>query len=313
MTSTPPASLPTVAVLLSTYSGEAFLEAQLDSLAAQESVAVEVFVRDDGSTDGTLAVLAKYAHVWPALAAPLAGANLGPALSFLELMRSAPGDFDYYAFCDQDDVWLPDKLSRAVQRLGDRPSGEPALYCSRVMCVDGELGQLGPSPILGDPRFEHLLFENIAFGNTVVMNTGAAEILRSRAPTGGIVMHDWWCALVISALGVVIYDERPSVLYRQHRANTIGGFSSRLAEILPQIEKFLRAPRGFYRIHGQATELLRLYGERLGPDQRRLTQALVASRRSFTARLGFALSDKIVRAGLPWAIAARLLVVADLY
>lgn len=305
--------LPTVAILLSTFNGETFLEAQLDSLAAQESVAVEVFVRDDGSTDGTLAVLAKYARRWPALAAPFAGANLGPAASFLELLRNTPLDYDYYAFCDQDDVWLPDKLLRAATRLSSVPAGKPALYCSRVICVDEKLRPLGKKDLGGDGRFEHLVFENIAFGNTVVMNATAATLVRECSPGPFMIMHDWWCALVVSAFGVVIYDERPGVLYRQHDGNAIGASPARWRELLALLRLFLRDPRRFYPVHVQVAEFLRLYGDRLAPKKRRLAESLVKSRESFSSRIRYAFSGEIVRSDLWGAIAVRVLVIVGWY
>jgi len=304
---------PRIAVLLSTYNGEAFLAAQLDSLISQRGVDVTLFARDDGSSDATREILTRYAGRWPSLAAPTAGSNLGPARSFLELLSAAPGGFDAYAFCDQDDVWLPDKLRRAARRLAEVPPARPALYCSRVLCVDADLRPLGPAPVKDDDRFEHLLFENIAFGVTVVMNWAAAELIRSRPPVAGVIMHDWWCALVTSAFGEVIYDPEPGVLYRQHGGNEIGQASRRLAEIRRQARIFARDPSRFYPIRAQAAEFLRLWGGRLDPSRRRLTEALVDSKRSLAGRIAFAASGRIVRANLAGAIAARILVLAGLY
>lgn len=304
---------PRVAVLLSTYNGEAFLEAQLDSLIAQRGVEVEVFARDDGSDDATLAVLARYAGHWPHLASPMRGPNLGPAASFLTLLAAAPEGFDGYAFCDQDDVWLPDKLERAARRLAEAGAETPLLYCSRVMCVDRALRSLGPAPIKDDPRFEHLLFENIAFGVTVVMNGAAAALVRSRLPGGGVIMHDWWCALAVSAFGTVIYDPEWGVLYRQHGANQIGQGANRLAEIARLARLFVRAPRRFYPIHAQAAEFLRLYVADLAPPRRRLVELLVSSKRSLATRLALAASRDITRAGLLGAVGARTLIAAGLY
>jgi glycosyltransferase involved in cell wall biosynthesis len=302
-----------IAVLLSTYNGAAYLQAQLDSLRAQQGVDLEVFARDDGSSDATLEILARHAGRWPGLAAPMRGPNLGPAGSFLALLAAAPEGFDGYAFCDQDDVWLPDKLARAAERLDGVGGATPALYCSRVMCVDRALRPLGPAPIKDDARFEHLLFENIAFGVTVVMNGAAAAVVRARRPASGVVMHDWWCALAVSAFGTVIYDVRPGVLYRQHGANQIGQGANRLAEIARQLRVFARAPGRFYPIHAQAAEFLRLYGDDLPAPRRAHVAALVQSKRSFTARLAFAVSNKIVRASLAGAVAARVLIAAGLY
>ena len=304
---------PRVAVLLSTYNGEAFLAAQLDSLRAQSGVQVEVFARDDGSTDATLEILAGYARWWPQLAAPMTGPNLGPAASFLTLLGGEMESFDGFAFCDQDDVWLPDKLAMATSRLQDVGGGSPALYCSRVMCVDRSLRPLGPAPIKRDGRFAHLLFENIAFGATVVMNAAARDRVRSRPPTSGVIMHDWWCALVASAFGSVIYDEHPGLLYRQHGDNQIGQSASRVGEWIRLARVFARAPSRFYPIHAQAAEFVRLFGDNLDAGDRRLAQALVDSKRSAAARIAYAASGEIVRADVLGALVARGLIASGLY
>ena len=299
---------PRIAVLLATYNGAAFLGAQLESLAAQEDVSVEVFARDDGSTDETLAILARFASLWPALGAPMCGPNLGPAASFMELLRAAPGNFDAYAFCDQDDVWKPEKLARAMARLAEAET--PALYCSRVELVDGDLRPLGLSASTGDGRFQRLLFENIAFGNTVVMNAAARAAIVSAPPPTGMIMHDWWCALVVSGLGTVIHDDEPGVLYRQHGSNQIGATLSRWREGLIHLRNFIRSPSRFYPIRAQAAELLRLHGEALRPEDRALAQALVDTRASILARLRFAASGRLIRSSRLWTIAGRLLLAA---
>ena len=302
---------PKVAVLISTYNGEAFLAAQLDSLLAQTGVEVEVFVRDDGSSDVTLAILERYARHWPQLARPITGPNLGPAASFMSLLAAAPEGFDGYAFCDQDDVWLPEKLARAMSGLAGADG--PALYCSRVMCVDRALRPLGPAPIKRDGRFEHLLFENIAFGVTVVMNPAAAALVRARPPSSGFIMHDWWCALAVSGFGAVIYDPQPRVLYRQHGQNQIGQAPGRVGEWARLARLFARAPRRFWPVHAQAAEFLRLFGPDLDPGRRRLVEALVESKRSLGVRIAYAASGDIRRADWLGAVVARVLVAADLY
>jgi len=304
---------PRVAVLLSTYNGAAFLEAQLDSLLAQRGVEVEVFARDDGSSDATREILARYAAHWPALAEVSREANLGPAMSFLERLATAPEGFDGYAFCDQDDVWLPDKLSRAAAQLAKVAEARPALYCSGVTCVDAELRPLGAAPIKDDPRFEHLIFENIAFGATVVMNPAAARLVRSRRPRSGVAMHDWWCALVTAAFGEVTYDPRPSVLYRQHGGNEIGQASARVGEIWRLMRKFAKAPRRFYPVHAQAAEFMRLWGDDLTPSRRAFVEALVRSKRSFAGRIAYAASGKVVREGFFGLLATRMLIALGLY
>jgi len=312
MPSTAHATNPSVAVLLSTYNGAAYLPEQLDSLAAQQGVTVRLHVRDDGSSDSTLEVLRGYARHWPSLANIRSGPNLGAAGSFLELLRTAPDDADFYAFCDQDDVWLPRKLARAAEALGG--DERPALYCSNLTCVAEDLTPLGVPAPNGDPRLEHLIFENIATGCTVVMNAAARDLVNARLPQRGVVMHDWWCALVVAAnCGRVHYDPEPSLLYRQHGANSVGSSASRLGQTLRNAARFIRAPQSFYRIHAQAEELLRIHGERMAPDAARVVRALVNSRRSVMERARYALSGAVLRQRCADMLIVRLLIAAGRY
>ena len=127
-----------VVVLLSTYNGERFLEEQLESIVAQKGVKPTIIVRDDGSTDRTREILDKWQEGgrlrW------YNGPNMGPARSFLNLLRDSD-DADYYAFSDQDDYWLPEKLDVATSKLA--PYGdEPALYFSQTQLVDKDLKEI---------------------------------------------------------------------------------------------------------------------------------------------------------------------------
>src|SRR5690242_9732967 len=111
----------TVQVLLSTYNGEPYLRPQLDSVLAQDYPRLTILARDDSSQDGTLALLREYAARYPALTV-LSGENRGAAQSFMQLLQWSSPAADYFAFCDQDDVWHSDKISRAVEWLRRCPS-----------------------------------------------------------------------------------------------------------------------------------------------------------------------------------------------
>ncbi|GLV23527.1 glycosyl transferase family 2 [Sphingobium sp. TomMM35A] len=303
--------LPHVVVLLSTYNGAAYLQEQLESLRAQEGVLVHLHARDDGSTDDTCAILQRFPEVLGEPAEFSSGPNLGVSASFLQLLRTAP-DADYYAFCDQDDVWLPDKLARAVTALAHEEG--PALYCSNMTLVDADLGIIGvPSPHR-DLRFEHLLFENFATGCTILLNPAARALINNCPPANGaIMMHDWWCALIVSALGRVHYDPQPRILYRQHGGNVVGLDASWAAQKMKQISRLLRQRRAFYSIHAQATECLRLFGARLSPRQRAWLDRLVNSKRSFPARLAYALSGPVIHRDLLGSVVVRCLILAGWY
>jgi len=303
--------IPNVAVLLSTYNGAEFLQDQLESLRAQEGVLVHLYARDDGSSDSTREILQRYGVIWPDLNEVTCGPNLGATASFLQLLLTAPDDADYYAFCDQDDVWLPNKLARAIEVLSGMEG--PALYCSNVTCVDEDLGVLGIPPAHSDNRFQHLLFENIATGCTVVLNPAARALITSRLPSRGVVMHDWWCALIVAALGQVHYDPEPSLLYRQHRGNLIGMNANWITQKAKHAFRLLRERRSFYKIHAQAAELLNLYGSQMPECYRVPLVRLAASKRSWRARAAFAMSSQIVHRDILGSAVVRGLILAGWY
>lgn len=211
-----------ICILLSTFNGENYLAEQLDSLLGQTYQEWTLLVRDDGSTDGTRQILADYARHDSRICLLPHNQRLWAADSYLELLSLA-SEADYYAFCDQDDVWLPDKLLRSVQALVGHGT-LPAMYCSRLQLVDGEREPLGWSRALQrKPCFANALIENIAIGCTIVLNRQAFQLLRLRIPPRNqIYMHDWWCYQVISAFGLVVYDPEAFILYRQHATNTLG-------------------------------------------------------------------------------------------
>ncbi|WP_420382965.1 glycosyltransferase family 2 protein [Novosphingobium sp.] len=303
--------LPRVAVLLATYNGADYLPEQLESLRTQRDVAITLHARDDGSTDTTCAILRQTAAIWPELKGAQPQPNLGAAYSFLQLLQTAPDDAGYYAFCDQDDVWLPDKLARAAAALSTDEG--PALYCSNLTCVARDLTVIGVPAAHRDERFLHILFENIATGCTIVLNAKARALINSKTPLTGLVMHDWWCALVVAALGRIHYDPEPTLLYRQHGANSVGQDPTWLSQSARNLKRFLRQPRSCYPIHAQAAELLRLFGSRMPAPARADLEALVASKRGWHARVAYALSGKVVRRRVLNAVFVRALILAGWY
>ncbi len=209
-----------VQVLLSTYNGAAFLEPLLKSVLAQDHAPLELLVRDDGSTDETVGILERYAA--QGKLSLTRGANLGFARSFLTLAATAP-EAEFYAFCDQDDIWEKDKISRAVESLSRFDPAEPLLYGGRYQLVDESLQPIATSPIPSrGPSFANALVQCIAPGCTLVFNAAARRLLASSLPPEHPYSHDWWIYLVISAMGRVVYDPVSKILYRQHGGNVIG-------------------------------------------------------------------------------------------
>ena len=207
-----------VAVLMSTYNGEKYLREQIDSILGQQGVEVSLLVRDDGSSDATLTILDEYKKA--GRLDYYYGGNLGPARSFMHLLQNAPAS-DFYAFSDQDDKWLDDKLITAITKLEGHES-EPALYFSQTQLVDAELNPI-PSVII-NPKLtfgESLIYKFIG-GCTMVMNHRLREAVGSFMPEI-MPMHDIWIYAIALGIGAFIhFDPTPHILYRQHGNNTVG-------------------------------------------------------------------------------------------
>lgn len=254
----------TVAVLLSSYNGAPYLEEQLASLSAQTHRDFVVVIRDDGSTDETAKIIRNYGTADPRFRYKF-GANIGAVASYFQLIEEVGGEFEYCAFCDQDDVWNEDKLERAVARLSQAPD-VPSMYFSALDVVDDKLQHLFlTSPPRRALRLSNAAVENIATGCSVVINRRLLALLQASPPrTSHVFMHDWWIYLIASAVGVVIYDPNPGLLYRQHRGNVVG-LKSGIYKIFRGV-KNLRSPQRGPRISTQLNEFARLFGDRVSPD-----------------------------------------------
>lgn len=212
-----------VAILLATKNGARFLRDQLQSYTIQTHAAWSLHVSDDGSSDETVCIIKDFARSVPQRATLRKGPAAGAASNFLNLLRDGSIEADYFAFSDQDDIWHPEKLERAIGMLRAQPSGQPALYCSRTNLID-EAGQhLGYSTAFNrPPGFQNALVQNVGGGNTMVFNSAARDLLR-HVPADIVVAHDWMTYLVISAAGgTIFYDKTSWVKYRQHQENLVG-------------------------------------------------------------------------------------------
>lgn len=225
----------TVDILLATYNGEAFLVEQIESVLAQSFADWRLVIRDDGSTDGTLDIAGRYAAENPDRIV-LVGegeSGLGASGNFARLMEHATAE--YVMFCDQDDVWLPDKTERllAAMRALEAEAGKelPLLVHSDLRVVGADLRELHPSFLTYqflDPAFgrclNRLLIQNVVTGCACLCNRRLIEISLPVADQS--MMHDWWIALVAAAFGRIGFVAEPTVLYRQHGANTLGAKQS---------------------------------------------------------------------------------------
>ncbi|QWD11250.1 glycosyltransferase family 2 protein [Polynucleobacter paneuropaeus] len=231
---TPVSDTPFVAILLCTYNGAQFLAEQLDSLEAQTHQQWVAFASDDCSTDKTIKILRQYQAKWPSGKLTIrTGPQKGFCQNFLSLACDPNICADYYAFCDQDDVWLPEKISIALEHIETNQQIDiPYLYCGRTKYVTEKLKPCGMSPLfVFPPSFRNALVQSIAGGNTMVFNQ-AAKLLLEKVGQVDVPSHDWWIYQLISGVdGNVFYDRNPQLLYRQHEFALVGGNNSLPAKI----------------------------------------------------------------------------------
>lgn len=243
-----------IQILMSTYNGEKYLAEQLDSLLAQtlakkEGWEMKILIRDDGSKDKTRDILREYEKKDSRIR-HIECANAGVITSFFELIDLSERDADYLAFCDQDDVWMPEKLERAVAKLTEKTKSgaadkdKPMLYCGRPLLTDSALNPIETVWQKGQlrPSFGNALVENICVGCTCVVNHALADILRLGRPSF-TSMHDRWLYLIASCFGEVLYDTRAMIYYRQHGGNVVGMKKNHFQELAQRINGY-RKKRG---------------------------------------------------------------------
>ena len=218
-------------ILLATYNGARYLHRQIDSLLAQTYTDWRLLVSDDDSQDATPAIIADYIRKYPSkiALAPSSGQRGGAAANFSWLLSQAGAA--YIMFCDQDDVWLPEKIAVTLAQLKEMENNYgknvPLLVHTDLQVVDHQLQIMAESfwryqnlcPKCGK-HLGRLLVQNAVTGCTMMINRSLKNL--ALPVPANVLMHDWWLALVAAALGQISYLRHPTILYRQHSSNDTG-------------------------------------------------------------------------------------------
>ncbi len=247
-----------VLVLMSTYNGSEYIREQYESLKRQENIDVDVIVRDDGSDDNTIQKLHEMG-----IEKIITGENIGPFDSFYELLMIAPEEYNYYAFCDQDDIWTEDKLLVAISYLECSDKQKPALYYCGQTIVDSRLNTIYIHRMdVYRSRYANCIFNQMA-GCTAVFNKSLLKKLKKEKPQlkSG---HDAWtyrlCAMVN---GDIYVDENSHIFYRQHGNNAVGlmdNYKSRVKRSLDYVFNYIPSESAF--------ELLRIHSYNINERER---------------------------------------------
>ena len=242
-----------IAVLLATYNGGKYIREQLDSLFQQSCKLFHLYVRDDGSSDDTMKIVEEFRQKYPEKITILEDSqkHRGAAKSFMYLLENV--DSEYYMFCDQDDIWLPEKIEKTLARMkeveaadagktaqvsgtavmgGTAEKNVPVLVATDLRVVDEQLSPIKASfneDLKIDVFRRHpelICVRHVVTGCTMMFNRAAklAALPMSLRAT----MHDEWVALCIHFKGGVISIlDDATILYRQHTSNTLGAEQAR--------------------------------------------------------------------------------------
>lgn len=273
-----------VCIILSTYNGKKYVCQQLDSIfQSAEDMDIFLYVRDDGSKDDTIQILEEYGKKNNVEIKIDAGENAGSARSFLLAIRNCP-KADYYAFCDQDDVWLPKKIATAVKQIGD--TEQPILWCSDYQVTDANLNVILPSalkqPIQDDVKS---MFYNNVPGCTMVFNWALMQKMRM-IEISEIRMHDIMAMNVALITGEIYFEKNPFVLYRQHGDNVLG-YSHKKIKVRKWIKDKMHLIRckENYSTAEYARAVLKALGNEMSADQKKEYQLISEMDKSFIKRL----------------------------
>lgn len=277
--------IPKVLVLLSAYNGERYLQEQVESILKQEGVETFLLIRDDKSSDGTVELIKRIQMRYPGRIQLVEGReNIGCTRNFIELMRIASSSemwqVDYYAFSDQDDIWMPDKLLRSTTALSKMDASRPLLFCGESVLTDSNMHEMSRAYMAYTFTFGSSLVMNSSGGHTQVFNKILLDEA-SRVDFCPYILHDWWIYCVCMALsGQLCYEATPPLLYyRQHIHQCVG---------VRKKSWMKRIKGGLFQTSGMSSLLAKAlydgYKGKMSVENERLVRLVVRYKDSFLCR-----------------------------
>lgn len=217
---------------MATYNGATYIPEQIESIVNQSYTDWELYIQDDGSTDNTLNVINGFTQQHANIHFLGQTKGLGAKENFFSMLQQV--DSPYYMFCDQDDVWLPNKVETEFQQMvlaENDATDKPILVFSDLYVVDSQLNILYDSFFSFEGIYPEFLTtfndasaSNLVTGCTMLFNRAAKNAIQY--PTRSATMHDVWITLcVMKANGLLKCISSPLVYYRQHGSNTLGANS----------------------------------------------------------------------------------------
>lgn len=262
-----------IAILLATYNGEKYISEQIESILAQTEQAWKLYIHDDGSKDATQDIIAEYAKKYPEQIVVVDGRPTGSAkTNFFYLFHQVEAPF--YMCCDQDDVWLPDKIAITKKEMDNLVRGDedkPCLVFTELCVVNAQLEVIAENMRdyqgldCDNVRLNRALIQNVVTGCTMMINRVLRDEMVKIKQYEEVLMHDWWAILVAVRFGKAAFIEIPTILYRQHGNNGVG--ASNANSLLYQIKRMMQGEeikQSLLNTRKQAKAFADLYQEEEG-------------------------------------------------
>lgn len=298
-----------LAVLMATYNGGPYIREQVESILEQnlpDNCKLDLFVRDDGSTDETLEILDEYYQAGKIHLEK--GNNLGAARGFMKLLQDNVG-FDYYAFADQDDYWYPDKIKKGISSIENVVS--PALYCTNCELVNDKMLPIGRLTHRKTPSYSLtsvLCLASCAQGCTSVFNQSLASVIQNNPLPNEFIMHDSLMTCVCALIGgTIIFDEKPSMKYRMHSSNVSGMVSAKqniMVAVKDRIKEITTKRK--ISMSEQTSNIICTYGSLIDKEHMKIGKIVIAAESSIIARLKLVFSKDLRHDTLNKTIAKKL-------
>lgn len=283
-----------VLVLMSSYNGENYIKAQIESIMNQRNISNLVLrIRDDGSKDNTCKIIEDLQKDYFGRIELIRGNNIGYNASFFELINSAEG-YDYYSISDQDDVWLPSKLEVAIKALEEKDNSIPLLYASTSYLVYNDLKPYGQTRKKGRKfSIYNTIIQNICPGHTQVFNNALLSLIKGDLYTSRVYVYDSWITNVAMLFGTIIFNNSSFTFYRQHKGNQLGSGTGKIGQLLASAKR-TGTGDGFKYRH-QIEYFAEKYKKELEAKGYYKDIARFISAKSFFSKVVYSLTGKLYR------------------
>lgn len=269
-----------VAILISTYNGEKYLREQLDSILNQTYKNIEIVIRDDGSQDSTIEIIKEYQKKYSNIVLK-EGTNVGFIKSFFQLLRIT--NADYYAYCDQDDIWIENKIELAVNLLNQADNSKPNMAFGNSDYYDENMNLISVGEKGKSFSFQNSLYECVSQGMTMTINELAKQIIIDNMPEK-CLFHDWWTYMICSGMGEILYSDETVVKYRRFAKNATAEGQSTLKVFLWRIEKLI-SDSGMKDIRIQQLEYKKMFYSKLDNKNQKILDIFVQEKYNFLKAL----------------------------